>query len=216
MADEFSNPVADGAFEVEPKPNRDPSEGTSVAGMINLVEHGLSEDELTDLTYAFQAADTGGDGTLSLEEFHWMLEVMGCGLNEQQTQKLAKEAKANFATWLKTADDSHMEECRKAWDVFDSNHDGKMDLDELNEVIKHLRAQGFNPKPLAKADLADGAMDFDEFSTWFIAQESGKKFKMPKKAKTKLSKESTEKCARRLSLRLSLFALPSCLDPMLT
>ncbi len=207
MADEFSNPVADEAFEVESM--RISSDVASVAEMINLAEVEASEDELADLTHAFQAADMGGDGVLGMKEFHWMLQVMGCGLNEEQTRKLATDAKANFATWLKTTDDSHMAECRKAWDAFDSNGDGKMDVDELNEVVKQLLAQGFRPKPLAKADLADGAMDFEEFSTWFIAQENGKKFKVPKNARTKLSKESTEKCA----FRCSLVTLPSCLAP---
>ena len=93
MADEFPNPVADGAFKVKPMQNS--SDGQSVAEMINSIELGVSEDELADLTYAFQAADTGGDGVLGMEEFHWMLEAMGCGLNEEQTRKLAMDAKAN-------------------------------------------------------------------------------------------------------------------------
>ena len=200
MSDEFANPMADPRFEAERQNAQ--SMGSSVAEMIELNEVGMSDDELADLTDAFQAADTGGDGTLSLDEFHWMLEVMGCELNEKQSRKLAAEAKANFATWLKTSDDSHMDECRKAWDAFDANQDGKMDVHELNEVIKHLRAQGFSPKPLSKADLADGSLDFDEFSTWFIAQENGKKFKVPNQSRFGFPKISTSKCVAVLLLRV--------------
>lgn len=194
-ADEFANPMAGASFGVEiPQ-----SIGSSVAEMIELNEVAISDDELADLTDAFQAADTGGDGALSLDEFHWILEVMGCELDEEQTRKLAAEAKANFATWLKTSDDSHMDECRKAWDAFDANQDGKLDVHELNEVIKHLQAQGFSPKVLAKADLADGSLDFGEFSTWFIAQENGKKFKVPSQSRLGLRKISTPTCVALLA-----------------
>lgn len=192
-ADEFANPMVVIGVEIAQYP------GSSVAEMIELNEVAISDDELADLTDAFQAADTGGDGALSLDEFHWMLEVMGCELDEEQTRKLAAEAKANFAAWLKTSDDSHMDECRKAWDAFDANQDGKLDVHELNGVIKHLQAQGFSPKVLAKADLADGSLDFGEFSTWFIAQENGKKFKVPSQSHFGFRKISTSTCVALLA-----------------
>ena len=205
MSEEFENPVADSSFEIEPMqlPRVQTASGTtlvadssSVATMISLNEAEISEDELTDLTYAFQAADMSADGKLSLDEFHWMLEVMECGLDMETTRKIVEQAKANFATWLRTSDDSHREECLKVWKAFDANGDQKMDADELNAVIKQLQQQGFSPKPIHKDDLADGFLDFDEFCTWFLAQENRKKFKVPKKSKTGLSSKSTAGCVR--------------------
>lgn len=191
MPDEFANPVADGpAFEVEPMPG-----AGSVAGMLSLNEASISIDELADLTFAFQAADMNGDGVLSLDEFHWMLEVMGCGLSVEQTRTIASEAKANFATWLKASDETNVEECRKIWVAFDASQDDKMDANELNAVVQQLRAQGFSPKPVSQADLTDGYLNFEAFCAWFIAQENWSKFKVPKKMRTKLPKEATDKCA---------------------
>jgi hypothetical protein len=61
---------------------------------------------------------------------------------------------------------------RAIWDEFDVNHDGKMDLEEINAVIGRLKQDGFNPAPMSQVDLANGSLDFDEFSVWFLAQEN--------------------------------------------
>ena len=61
MEDGFSNPLADAPpFEREAYAN----DGSSVASMIRANETTMSSEELQDLTYAFQAADSSGDGIL--------------------------------------------------------------------------------------------------------------------------------------------------------
>ena len=65
-----------------------------------------------------------------------------------------------------------MKRVRAIWDEFDVNHDGKMDLEEINAVIGRLKQDGFNPAPMSQVDLANGSLDFDEFSVWFLAQEN--------------------------------------------
>jgi Ca2+-binding EF-hand superfamily protein len=186
MAGEWDNPMATstdgGAFEVEPMGPMDAvDESSSVSTMIGLNQTDLSDDELTDLTYAFQAADMSAEGRLSLEEFHFMLEVMSSGMDLDQTRVLMAEAKAGFATWLKTSYERSREQCLKVWNAFDANQDNKLDLDEINAVIARLKEQGFSPKSLAPEDVADGSIDFDQFCAWFVAQENLKNFKAPSK-----------------------------------
>ncbi len=198
-SDEWENPIADGAsFEIEPSPV------SNMSDTIGLNQVELSDEELVDLTYAFKAADMSGEGKLSYEEFCFLLDVMGCDLDAEQSRQLMADAKSGFATWLKTTDDRSREECRKIWETFDANHDGKLDLNEVNAVIVELRRQGFTPSILSPEDVG-GGLKFEEFCTcvcssgyshtlctrsaaltmmvtlrsWFVAQDSLGKFKVP-------------------------------------
>ena len=158
--DEWQNPIADGAMlKDEPQP----ASPTSLVESIELNRCDLSEDELVDLTYAFQAADMSGEGKLSFEEFCFLLDVMGCDLGPERTRQLMADAKAGFATWLKTTDQRSRARCKKAWDNYDTNQDGTMDLNELNAVVAELRKQGFTPRTLSQEDLAGEGMGFEDF-----------------------------------------------------
>ena len=153
--DEWQNPIADSESP--------PASPGSLAETIDLNRCDLSEDELVDLTYAFQAADMSGEGKISFEEFCFLLDVMGCDIGPERTRQLMADAKAGFATWLKTTDKRSRAQCKKAWDNFDTNHDGTMDLNELNAVVAELQKQGFTPSSLSQDDLEDGGMGFDDF-----------------------------------------------------
>ena len=37
-------------------------------------------------------------------------------------------------------------------------------------MITELRNRGYHPEPMSAADMADGELDFDEFSAWFLKQ----------------------------------------------
>ena len=62
------------------------------------------------------------------------------------------------------ADEENIRKCKVVWDKYDEDKSGTMDLEEINNVIKALQDMGFNPSPMSEADLADGELDFDEFS----------------------------------------------------
>ena len=134
-------------------------------------EGGMTDDELMDLTYAFQAADMDGGGAIDTEEFGMMLTVMGCTISDDQINQVIADAKSGFAAWKKLSDDENVAKCKIVWDKYDVDGDGSMDLDEVNAVIAGLHAEGFNPTPMSTADLDDGELDFEEFSAWFLKQE---------------------------------------------
>ena len=147
--DEFDNPMKAG----EP-------EEMSAAQMIAANESGMSEDELADLTYAFQAADMDGGGAIDEEEFSMMLSVMGCDISIEQVRKVIGDAKEGFSAWVKMADAENVAKCQRVWEEYDDDNSGTMDLREVNNVIAALQAMGFDPAPMSEADMGDGELDF--------------------------------------------------------
>ena len=93
--DEFDNPLKQPPAETGEQ-QVDTDEGMSAAEMIAANESGMTEDELADLTYAFQAADMDGGGAIDDEEFSMMLSVMGCDIEPAQVQKVIADAKEGF------------------------------------------------------------------------------------------------------------------------
>ena len=100
----------------------------------------MTEDELADLTYAFQAADVDGGGSIDPEEFEMMLVVMGCKITMEQVMEVINEAKAGFAVSKRMADKEHIEKCQRIWDEYDKDKNDMLDLGEVNAVIKKLQA----------------------------------------------------------------------------
>ena len=137
----FSNPVV--AFDKEVESD----DHSSAAQMIKANESEMSEDELADLTYAFQAADMDGGGAIDSSEFMMMLEVMGCTITLDEVKEVIGEAKDGFAAWKKMADEENIAKCRQIWDTYDADNSGTMDLQEVNAVIEKLRSMGFSPEP---------------------------------------------------------------------
>ena len=62
--------------------------------------HELTEDELSDLTFAFQACDIDGGGTIEAEELHAMVAVLGADVTVDRVEDLIKEAKQEFKEWV--------------------------------------------------------------------------------------------------------------------
>lgn len=161
--DDFDNPINTSEDGQE--------EGMSAAQMIANNESGMTEEELSDLTYAFQAADMDGGGAIDQEEFSMMLSVMGCDISDAQVEQAIVDAKEGFSAWLKMADAENIAKCQRVWEEYDEDKSGTMDLGEVNNVIEALQNMGFNPSPISAADMDDGELDFDEFSAWFLKQE---------------------------------------------
>ena len=96
---------------------------------------------------------------------------MGCDLTTDKVTQLVAEAKDGFAAWVKLADAENVAKCKRIWDEYDADKSGTMDLEEINAVIAKLNEMGFKPQPMSASDMADGELDFDEFSAWFLKQE---------------------------------------------
>ena len=89
---------------------------------------------------------------------------MGCDLTTDKVTQLVAEAKDGFAAWVKLADAENVAKCKRIWDEYDADKSGTMDLEEINAVIAKLNEMGFKPQPMSASDMADGELDFDEFS----------------------------------------------------
>lgn len=100
-------------------------------------ESAMTEDELEDLTYAFQAADMDGGGAIDPEEFSLMLNVMGCTISMDQVKAVITDAKKGFGEWLQLADAANVAKCQRIWTEYDDDKSGTMDLGELNVSSLH-------------------------------------------------------------------------------
>jgi Ca2+-binding EF-hand superfamily protein len=81
-----------------PMLSEDDGEDISTAQMIAANESEMGETELEDLTYAFEAADLGGEGVITDVEFHTMVHVMGCEMAEEDVRKVIAEAVDGFSS----------------------------------------------------------------------------------------------------------------------
>lgn len=133
----------------------------------------MTEDEVQDLMFAFQAADVDGGGSIDADEFGMMLNVLGCNLNMDEVHTIIKDAKSGFATWLKIANKEHVQKCQNIWDEYDADNSNTLDLEEVNNVIKKLISMGYERNLFTAADMDHfgGEMDFDQFTAWFLRQE---------------------------------------------
>jgi hypothetical protein len=60
----------------------------------------ISEDELNDLIFAFQAIDIDNDGELNVDELLTMIRALGADADESLVRQLMLEAKAQFKGWI--------------------------------------------------------------------------------------------------------------------
>lgn len=157
----------------------------STQEMIDSNAPSMTEDEMTDLTYAFQAADMDGSGAIDAQEFQMMLEVMGAQITTSQVRELIRNAKVGFRAWLEASNQENRTKIQEIWDEFDEDNSGTMDIREINAVIGRLQEMGYKPTPMSSKDLAGGEMSFDEFTEWFLTIEGlPDEFSAPKEGGT--------------------------------
>jgi Ca2+-binding EF-hand superfamily protein len=144
----------------------------SASQMIEANESEMTDEELSELTYAFQAADMDGGGVIDIEEFELMLTVMGATITHEQTIGVVREAKDGFAAWKRKSDEEAVATCRAIWEEFDDDNSGAMDQQEVNAVVNRLKEMGANPSPICEADMANGELSFDQFMAWYLKQDT--------------------------------------------
>lgn len=138
----------------------------------------LGESQIKALRETFLALDANGDGLLTFKE---MKEGMGrCGLATipPDLQQIMEEVDSDgsgaidYTEFLAATLDMKvfMEEdvCWQAFRVFDRNGDGKIDKDELRQVLENSEVQTLTERTLTEimeeADQnGDGQIDFQEF-----------------------------------------------------
>jgi Ca2+-binding EF-hand superfamily protein len=168
-----TNPMLAVDLELELSEEQVPEQDMSAAAMIEANASEMTEDELADLTYAFQAADMNGAGAVDSGEFMTMLQVMGCQISMEQVKGIIGESKDGFRAWKLVADEENVARCKAIWDQFDDDKSGTMDLKEINAVINKLNERGSALDlltPTIMQNRFNGEMDFDEFSAWYLKQ----------------------------------------------
>jgi hypothetical protein len=102
----FVNPLSEGG-DGDLDPTADASE-TPPPGSVDArtadFKHELTDDELGDLTFAFQALDSDSSGTIEPLELHAMVSVLagpGTVVALDSVKELFKETKDEFRAWMK-------------------------------------------------------------------------------------------------------------------
>lgn len=101
---QYANPVPGDTetelFEDESTPTADAVDPLANDAKTADLDHEMTDDELSDLTYAFQAMDVSNDGTIEPPELLAMMRVLGADIAIEDVQKLFYECKQEFAEWL--------------------------------------------------------------------------------------------------------------------
>jgi Ca2+-binding EF-hand superfamily protein len=67
--------------------------------------HQMTNDELSDLTYAFQACDADNGGALEADELHALIAICGGEVSLEEVTQLLRESKVNFEEWTAAHDE---------------------------------------------------------------------------------------------------------------
>ena len=97
---EYDNPISD-TFEDEAAES--PSKASMDQKTADL-DHDLTDDELSDLTFAFQAMDGDNSGTIELPELLAMMSVLGAEVSDADVKELFQSCKVEFMTWMNSHD----------------------------------------------------------------------------------------------------------------
>lgn len=110
---ENANDEGNSSFETEQSPRKSPTsakKGTALGdddgaeeepqAVTAELEHELTDDELSSLTYAFQACDIDGAGTIEPDELYAMMASLGAEVDLRTVQLVMKESTEKFQVWL--------------------------------------------------------------------------------------------------------------------
>ena len=124
-----------------------------------------------DLTQVFKAADKNSDGFLSSDEIIKATESVGVTVDVLQIIKncdIDKNGLVNYTEFLAATVNQQMfynkQNLLKVFAAFDKNGDGKIDLEELKEVMGAGNTDASIRSMIDEADInKDGMIDIDEF-----------------------------------------------------
>ena len=140
------------------------------------------KNSLNDITQAFEAIDTNGDGLITPDEFKKLLTDSG-GVDTEMVENLQQlmmseamegDGKVDFKEFLdrmkgtmKKLSSDKVAELRDAFNTMDDNNDGVVTIDELRALLGGLEG-GMTDEEIDEmmkdADTnGDGKVDFEEF-----------------------------------------------------
>ncbi|KAJ6920124.1 calcium-binding protein CML44 [Populus alba x Populus x berolinensis] len=129
-----------------------------------------------DLHRIFQELDRNGDGLLSAVELNWLLESIGgvhFSLEELESSSGGGDSEAVLAD---DQEGCNREDCDlvKAFQVFDSNGDGFISIEELQSMLSRLGLWDETTGKDCRSMICrydtnlDGVLDFDEFKKMML------------------------------------------------
>jgi calcium-dependent protein kinase len=146
------------------------------AALSYIVTHLATKEETRDLDEAFKTLDVNHDGKLSLEELMEGCKKVFPEMTKEEAKKLFEEADTDhsgsidYSEWLQATIDKknllNEKNLRNAFNAFDENGDGEIELDEIKKLLGSGQDIDDNiwDDVLAEADENnDGIIDFEEF-----------------------------------------------------
>ena len=124
----------------------------------------LSEDDISDLTYAFQACDADRGGTIDGPELYAMLDVLGATVTPEMVDTLFKHAKEDFFEWRQDHDDNMVLPGEMQYNEDDAGH-----LDDT----RHGGERHYHTLAIDKANRSLGP-GFQSFKDHKVVQMVGK------------------------------------------
>ncbi|XP_022976028.1 probable calcium-binding protein CML44 [Cucurbita maxima] len=139
----------------------------------------MSPFNASDLQRIFETIDRNGDGFVSIEELHWLLNRTGVDFISDDLESLIGKSKIDFDEFLSLYEsiseinrggEEIESDLLNAFQVFDENRDGFISCDELHNVLVRLglwddkRCVRDCRRMIGAFDVdLDGRLDFEEF-----------------------------------------------------
>ncbi|KAK2986714.1 hypothetical protein RJ640_010939 [Escallonia rubra] len=137
----------------------------------------MAKDFVTDETKkVFEKFDADGDGKISAAELGAILAALGSEASPEELQRTMSEIDTDgdgfidlkeFSDFHRGGDDVASKDLRDAFDLYDSDRNGKISASELHAVLKNLGEKCTLQdcrRMISSVDAdGDGYVDFEEF-----------------------------------------------------
>ena len=137
----------------------------------------LTEEQILEFKEAFKLFDKDSGGSIDAEELKDALESLGQVVTEESVQELVDEVdedgsgEIEFDEFLvlmsrQILNSDVVYDCEKAFDIWDSDHDGRITVEQVRSVFQRLPERPSEDEIEELIDIADadrdGMIDFND------------------------------------------------------
>jgi len=143
---------------------------------VRQTKHDITPQYREELAEAFAMFDKDNSGSISSSELATILKNLNQNYSDEDITKMVRQVDADgngeidfdeFVGLMLNAKSSPEDELKQAFNVFDANKSGKIDKNELRQVLKQLGWSGDEDllsEMMKLADVnGDGEIDYEEF-----------------------------------------------------